>query len=373
MHVELTKLKLLLIRQNDMVFFTSLLLSLDVHEDNNVPTAATDGTSVKVNKEFFLSLSTDERIFLLLHEVMHVALSHMTRLGNRNPRKFNAACDYAVNYDLVQAGYKMPKDGLYSTDYADLTAEQIYDLLPDSEEYDENDLIYGDSDELKQSIEDTLLRADASAKQSGDKAIGSIPGSAQRVIDELLDPYVPWQTLLQDHMTDHSTDDYSMAFPDEEYMPNLYVPTLYSDGMGDMSIFCDVSGSVSHRDLIIAVTEINSLIQGLKPRKTTLVSFDTEIRLETTYSKDEIADLAGIDMHGGGGTSVKDVYKHIRTNLPELALIITDGWYSEISLKSPTDVIYLILDNPKFSTSNGRVIHIRTEDYINGNGKKKCA
>ena len=164
-------------------------------------------------------------------------------------------------------------------------------------------------------------------------------------------------------MLSQAEDDYSMEFPDEEYLPRMYVPTLYSESFGEVSVYCDVSGSVGQKDLDITLAEVNALKNALKPKKITLVSFDTSIHLMKEYDTYGHIDINGIDMNGGGGTCVKEVYEHILTTNPEIAVIVTDGFYSEQELETSANVIYLIMDNQRFTTPNGRVIHINTKDY----------
>lgn len=362
MELSLTKLKMKLLCNTDYTFFTTLLFSLEVREENSIPTACTNGRSILINKQFWNDLSESERIFLLIHEVMHVALNHITRRGDREARRFNHACDYAINYDLVQSGYTMIEGGLYDEQYKDLTAEQIYDLLPEDGEYDENDIEFSDDPELSEELDRLLMGAGAAAKLAGKEA-GCIPACGERRLDELRNPKLNWRIIFQNRMLSHSTDDYSMQFPDEEYMPDLYAPTLYSEGMGELNCYVDVSGSVSQNDLDVILTEVNNLSETLKPTKLALVSFDTKIHFRKEYDRGDLVDMGGIDMQGGGGTSVKEVYKDIEETKPEIALVITDGYYCERPLKSPADVIYLILDNEYFETPNGEVIHVNTGDY----------
>ena len=362
MENDLVKLKMEFVSDKDYVFFISILFSLELKVDNTIPTACTNGREIRFNEEFWFSLSKPERKFLVLHEVMHVALNHMTRLKHREPRKFNAACDYAINYDLVDSGYKMPELGLYDKQYANMTAEEIYDLLPDNDDYDEEDIEFSDDAELADSLDEMLIRAGASAKLAHQET-GCIPSSASRKLDELLNPQLPWQVIFQDLMLSHDESDYSMEFPDEEYLPNMYVPTLYAESFGEVAAYCDVSGSVSQKDLDVTLTELNSLKGVLKPKKITLVSFDTEIHLEKEYDTYGNLDINDIDMNGGGGTCVKDIYEHITKLKPKIAIVITDGYYSERELTTSAYVIYLIMDNKNFTTPNGKVIHINTKDY----------
>ena len=68
-------------------------------------TAATDGKKVFVNKDFFLSLTSSQQNGLLLHEVLHMALLHIPRMGGRDQHYWNVAADIVVN-DLILSNTK---------------------------------------------------------------------------------------------------------------------------------------------------------------------------------------------------------------------------------------------------------------------------
>ena len=59
-------------------FFGSCMLRLKVEEDENIPTACTNGEYIKWNREFIDELSEDETVGLLAHEVMPVSYTHLT-------------------------------------------------------------------------------------------------------------------------------------------------------------------------------------------------------------------------------------------------------------------------------------------------------
>ena len=42
-------------------------------------------------------LSKEERLFVILHELWHVAKLHSIRRESRDPRLWNIACDYHIN------------------------------------------------------------------------------------------------------------------------------------------------------------------------------------------------------------------------------------------------------------------------------------
>ncbi len=88
----------------DHPFFGSLLFRLKGLERRSIQTMATDGVSLFYNPEFVETLCQSELAGVLAHEVMHPALQHHIRRGDRSLKRWNMACDYAINPLLIDAG-----------------------------------------------------------------------------------------------------------------------------------------------------------------------------------------------------------------------------------------------------------------------------
>lgn len=120
-------------------FFADLVTRLNVRQipkklEKKIPTAATDGRSLYYNPEYVNSFKNSaELLFVYCHELMHNSLLHFDRMGTRNPKMWNYATDYAINYIIRDIG-KMPTNILYDEKYAEMTAEQIYDILSKDKE-----------------------------------------------------------------------------------------------------------------------------------------------------------------------------------------------------------------------------------------------
>src|ERR1700681_3286445 len=82
-------------------FYGTLALYLTLHESDDIPTMATDGSSLWFNPAFTLGLSESECVGVVAHEVSHCAYFHHTRRQNREPRLWNIAADFAINRDLL--------------------------------------------------------------------------------------------------------------------------------------------------------------------------------------------------------------------------------------------------------------------------------
>lgn len=113
-------------------FIGSIALRMDLIpvRDVRVRTACTDGNAVYFDIAFLSSLSNDERIFVLAHEVWHAVLLHLTRRGTRNPQLFNIATDKEVNYMLKEDGLVPPKDLCFPEGKeVGKCAEEIYEMM----------------------------------------------------------------------------------------------------------------------------------------------------------------------------------------------------------------------------------------------------
>jgi predicted metal-dependent peptidase len=111
----MSKAKIGLMYDRSTTFYAAVAMRLPFHWDNSQPTAYTDYKSIGYNTEFFMELSAEERVFLLAHEAMHVAHMHNFRIGTRNHKLWNDACDYAINIGLRNAGLKLPQGGPVTT------------------------------------------------------------------------------------------------------------------------------------------------------------------------------------------------------------------------------------------------------------------
>jgi len=162
----------------DHPFFGTLLFRLGAQARSSVATMATDGISLYFNPQFVETLSAAEIAGTLAHEVMHPALQHHTRRGDRNPRRWNMACDYAINPMLVDAGLTLPKDVLLDNRFRGMSAERIYNLL---EEEEQNQSSSSDADPESQ----------GDAADSGGGSKSSESKSSEEAMDEPRAPQTP--------------------------------------------------------------------------------------------------------------------------------------------------------------------------------------
>ena len=128
--VEQDKFELLM----RMPFFGRIICSAElvVVSDPQVPLACTDYRRVFISADSYPRLPEENRLAVLAHEVLHIALRHAFRIGNRDKNRFEKAADIEVTFVLTESlpdpyGIKLKEE------WRELTAEQIYELLPTKE------------------------------------------------------------------------------------------------------------------------------------------------------------------------------------------------------------------------------------------------
>lgn len=357
----LDKAKIQLMSRPNTVFFTTILFSLAHIWDELISTACTNGKYIRYNPAFFMSLDAEERLFLLLHEVMHVALMHMLRLQERSGERWNRAADYVINAYLISQGFKMPSMGLYDPRFIGMSTEEVYAILEDEDDKNEgkgwDDLVEPDGDPgiAESEMQDILVRAAVQAKMS-ENDIGHLPGEIQVYLENLLNPKLPWTTILRRYLKNRSKSDYSYQKPNRRFLPRYYLPSLYSESLMDLAIFVDASGSVSDHDFSQFVSEVASIFRMMKPSKVILGEFDTDIKKISPIKS--LQELQRLSFHGRGGTYIEPALQWAIDNKPELMLIFTDGGFNFHEKIIPRgDVIWLIHNNPGFTAPFGKVIH----------------
>ena len=157
---KLSRCKVKLMRSS--IGMSSMAMSLELIEaSDRCETMATDGIRIFYNIDFILETKEDELIGVIVHECGHVIMEHHGRRGNRDPKLWNIATDYALNIWLIDDGYKLPEGGLIDAKYRGQKAEEIYRTLDN------------DDDALQDAVDQINNSKDDSDDDSGDDDSGS--------------------------------------------------------------------------------------------------------------------------------------------------------------------------------------------------------
>ena len=102
---RIMKVKILLVNGNPFSAYLSLYLQIEEDKIGIVPKNC--GMSVNptgrvyYRKEFVDKITDKELLGVIKHEILHLALLHLTRVGKRNHLKWNVAAYLAVNTILL--------------------------------------------------------------------------------------------------------------------------------------------------------------------------------------------------------------------------------------------------------------------------------
>lgn len=332
------------------VFLSTICLRLRHKLSDSIPTAGTNGLNILYNPEFINKLTTEELTGLMAHEVWHVAYQHLIRIGTRDKQLWNVAGDYVINYMLREANFSLPEGGLYDSKYKDMTTEQVYDIIyENADEIPPNysgDLLDNGADG-ESSISDTDLRDKLTSiivqaqtqSMMAKKSQGEIPGEIARMIDDLINPKLNWKQLLDRYVSERTKHDYSWIRPNKRFMPDHYLPSMYSETIGNITIAIDTSGSVSDEELHELLSEVQGIRDTYKPQE--LVVIDCDYEIHNVFKIDEYTDILSLEFTGGGGTSFEPVFNYCRDNVPNVLIYFTDLYADQIEDNVEYDVLWI--------------------------------
>ena len=107
---------------------------LEYRTDLKYHTAATDGKNIYFDPDYLASLSDDDKLFIIAHELMHVKFEHMYRIMDRNGQQrdhelWNIATDAIINANLERDGFKIKNGYVNMPEALNYSAEEFYDKL----------------------------------------------------------------------------------------------------------------------------------------------------------------------------------------------------------------------------------------------------
>lgn len=346
----------------DHPFFGSLLYRLKDRESRGVKTMATDGVSLLWNPDFVETLTAATLAGTLAHEVMHPALHHHLRRSGRDPKRWNVACDYAINPLLLDAGLKLPEGVLLENRFRGMSGEQIYNLLESEEDADpnrDNDQRSKPSDDSNGSpdgsessdpsapetdggigqVVDAPLESDGSPTEKEQarqweiavkqaitvaQQAGKVPAGLDRTMEGVAEAAVNWRELLRRLWSETTAADYSWMRPNRRHLwRGIYLPGVVEEGVGEIVIAVDCSGSISGRQLRLFEAEARSILDGQRPERVYVLYFDAVVQKVEIY---EAGQPISLNPAGGGGTEFGPCFEWVeeRRIMPQTMVFLTD-------------------------------------------------
>jgi len=347
-------------------FISTIALSLRHVITDATATADVNGTTIRYNPEFLKGQTVIQFAGLMAHECWHVAFQHLARRGNRDPIIWNCAGDYIINHMLTKAGFEIPTAGLLDKKYGDgWSTDGVYDdLMKEKKDFNTANLMLdlregddGDKDgpTLDSAITNIIVRARTQAQMGGKNLKGEIPDEILRILDELLNPKLPWQVILQKFLDQRVHEEYSWARKNRRYPSDTYMPSLYSYGLGHLTFAIDTSGSIDDGELQEMLSEIKGIQQVFNPEHMTIIDCDSKIH--QIHDIDQTTDILSLEFHGGGGTSFQPVLDYVEEH-PTQALIYFTDLHGESTLDPVNYPVLWICNSDHEPATIGETVYV---------------
>ncbi len=345
--------RLVLGRDAKSAFFACLALRLVPEVDWSVETMATDGRTLSYHPGFVVGLTADELVGVVVHEVMHNALAHPSRMGARDAATWNVTCDLAVNPLLVQAGFTLPKgrlmpgEGRYAHLDAGKSAEEYYAALcqPQSESEGTDDTRSSDpggcggveppnaGDPAEAARTEAEWQVAVAQAEQAAKGRGELPAGLDRVVERAVRPGADWRAVLRAFVSQHARNDYCWSRPNRRMLAQgLYLPGLRSEELGDVVLAVDTSGSIGDTQLGVFATEADGILSAFDCTLTVLYHDADVQKVQTWQSSDGPLVL---DPVGGGGTSHVCVFDWLAASALSPACVVC---LTDLSTEFPSSV-----------------------------------
>ncbi len=399
---DVQKFKFELLRK--IPFYGDIVMRLPIEADSSILTACTNGAKICYNPKFFKSLESQERYFVLMHEILHVLLLHCRRGEKRDPKIWNTACDIVVNqmltnmhYELQNRGIflKKPKDGIYAAVSKDITTEELYEqiaALNKKRKKNSKNLIIkknfvwgGDGDKNMMEIQtmddledyEVLLNGALSDEirmneqmikgmikeslQKNRSSIGSnlVPGQLIRLTES---KKLNWRLLLKNFLNQKISDEASYSTPERKYLHmDMILPgySMTDDELDEIWAFIDSSGSISENEMNQFLTQLYRISKEFHC-VANICYWDTKVTDVYRNIRNE-KDILKCKPNHSGGTDINCVYNWIQENKvkPDVMVILTDGAFGKLT-------------TPAFKKKYGRqtILVVSSQRFISDEMKK---
>ena len=336
-------------------FFSTMLLRFPLKATEEVPVAAVTPRGVILyNPKAIDKLSVEEIVFLLCHEVMHVALSHAMRRGDRDHFIFNIACDAVINETLIELGIgQFLNNGVRMPGAQNRLAEDIYDEIFKKTKFItiDLDLIFSGDKTAPAFKGDTISGArraygealdESEAREIANRVKLAVAegitkekmsgmGNRRGAFLEKLETWVlteklPWYQLLGRFMNKFVSQNESWRRPNKRFS-DVYLPSVDKEArMGTLVVGIDTSGSIDSKTLGIFGKHLFDVIEECKPDEVIVLWCDAEIQKVERHDWEEVP--FELEAPGRGGTDMTKITHWVADNAEEAdaCVILTDGY-----------------------------------------------
>lgn len=349
-------------------------------ESYRIPTAATNGKEVIYNVHFVNDLDINENVFLIAHEIGHCMFDHFIRRGDRDPKLWNVAGDFAINglLDKEKVGKVITLIDicLDRKKYDGMSSEEIYKILEQEQkenggsgsgsgdqqtldqhydqESDENDT-WESADQMADTFRDRVIQAAKSCSTE------QVPEMVRGMIHDFTHSRVDWREFLKTTVLASLPYDYTWKRPNKKsYHFGAILPSMDRDKSIKIAIAIDTSGSISQKMLKDFMGEIAGIMEQFTSFTLYVMQFDTRVYGMKEFTENTADELYEYEITGGGGTDFSPVWEHLKEidYVPDQLLVFTDGGTYDWGDPDYCDTLFIInQDYGKVKAPHGQSVY----------------
>ena len=347
-------------------------LTWEIKETEDYPTMATDGVSLLYNKEFVDSITEQETVAVLIHEIFHCILLHPLMLDkgfskDKEPIPWTLAIEQVTNSETISTikqKYKLPgqqvspeealegKEGyIFSYRMVNKSEKEIYDYLKDllkknpevnqpnnstgnstgnSTRKTTSNILSDDVIQRKLSSEEqqAMIEKSIATIKKIQKEIGNLSPNLERLLEKLTTSQIPWERILQRFISRviQGYDELSPRKPNTKHPLTIegkaIIPSRFTREIDAPTIVLDTSASISTPELTKFASEIQAILKKIT-QEIALITTDIQVN-ENIKIKSFSEMLKKVKFRGGGGTDFTEVFEKVKKT--PFMIFFTDGY-----------------------------------------------
>lgn len=363
-------------------FFGSVAANVEYQEIEDTGIMKNDGSTIFYDPRYMSTLSDNDQLFLLAHELCHIAFEHKERGVGKDPTVWMSATDAVINQMLKRDGLEIISGGIDYLEAIDYSAEEYYELLlsekldielidgqlegqetpsdSHSESKQEDTGDNSDEDESEESYKELPLEEDRDDEDEDDEYTlieekesdaGNAVNRDIRTVEEISAsaPLIDWRVILPNTINYGVDWSYSNAILED----NIVRPVLEELPIPETEIILDTSWSVDEDLLRNFLRECKNILTFSKMKAG---CFDTVF-----YGFHDIRNEKDIDdmvFEGGGGTDFNAAINAFTLRVDN-RIIFTDG--QAPMPDKPMNAIWVVYGDEEIAPDGGTVIRISPE------------
>lgn len=365
----------------DNAFYGCLLQEINFKLTDRIPRAAlsyskkTETFTVELNPEYYGNETSEHRVSVLLHEILHFTHTHIPRFGEMQiEEKYKPSLMIAADLAINQLIKNLPEDAVtlefmnktFNLNLPPLKSmEEYYNLVKDVQDQQEQGKSQGkngekitdietqdshDWEELsKEELQEMLKEMKNVLTRTVEKAKTYGPSTVPDSIKDLLERIdvqitaLDYKRILKNVLKKSLSAvdrDYTWTRPSKRY--GEFSPGTKVGQLPKLEVFIDTSGSIS----ITELNEFLAVISGFLKvggKQCFLGLWHTNLYYHKKY---KLNSKLSEDAVQSGGTDVTPVLEKISSTQPNLSVILTDGeFHNDFKGKITSDVLWVISKN----------------------------